>query len=1102
MVREIKSTQSWYDPGIVDLLTRAGLAHHIQVFLDERIDLGVAAKLTDENLKELNLPIGDRHRLSEALANLSQTETVPEGRISIDAQRRQLTALFSDMVGSTELLRSLDPEDYRELLSKYRSLLNRELKQHGGKIIHFAGDGVVAVFGYPRSHDDDAQRAVRAALNIVARVSDITLPGTNETLGLRIGIASGTCVVGDIVSEGTAEEDGIVGEAINLASRIQSHARVNGVIICPVTKSIAAPEFDLEPAEAIEARGFADAVQAWHVKSVFQGKSLHALTGMSLVGSTDLLDRLKAEWQATKRGRQSAFVLCGQAGAGKTRLLNAFRNAIDVEPEQTIVWSGNEIFANTALYSVANWVREELGLHHGTLAAPEKLSQFRTGDAFQPHIKRNVLGHLIGDAEYLSETEIDGLDRRKTLLSMCVSHIRIRSQRSPVLIVVEDLHWIDSTTQELISRLNTDLENCPVMIVSASRGNADQIRETIGTPLPLDRLNDTAAATLVRETAGDVPLEDAAVAAIVRRSEGVPLYIVEITRLVVSEQQRGGHGTAAIPATIRGALTARFDPLKEHRELALVLSVLGREFEFDLLPELTGLSKDNLDAALDYLVSEKILEPIVHPSGPAWRFTHALVHEAAYECVLKRQRIDLHKNVIALYAKAQPDLIQREPERLAYHHSNALEYAKAAEAWYNAGQNALRNSAHSEALVHIGKGISEIGKCDKDQTRKALELKLYSTKGRTLISVEGHGSAGVLEALNKAAKLTEEVKSSTDLFPVVWGLNAYHMIRGNVDANVRASKRLVDFAAEDGNHEHIVVAHTSRCLALYYAGRFEEALAHLRTMEKRYDNEQDPELAHKYAVDRLVVGYQHGSWLLWLLGQADAAARMERKLHAHIAAHPHPYSYAQALTSGASVYVLRREPDIMLERARAGIEFARSKGKEVWVDHGNFWIGWALSEKGDLVEGGKLLESALERYVASGTGSSLPKFYALVAENHVRAGKIDEADLMVRKALERIDSFGEQCYLPECRRIEAAVRVKQGTPFSETRAILDSALSVAQAQKAQGWQLRLKRDLAQLLLEAGHRQEAVDILLPMLESMSEGQDTADYREAKALLSEA
>lgn len=1108
MVREINSKQPWYDEGIVGLLTEAGLAHHIQTFLDERIDLTIVGKLTDENLKELDLPIGDRHRLWAAVAAL---DTAPQdagksdaSRVNFDAERRQLTVLFSDLVGSTQLLRRLDPEDYRELLAEYRSALNKAFAAHDGHIIHFAGDGVVAVFGFPRAHDDDAHRGVRAALDIVASVPAIRIPGTNEALGLRVGIASGTCIVGDIVSEGRSERDGIVGEAINLAARIQTHAHVNGVVVCPVTRSIVGDAFDMVSAGAHEAKGFADQVSTWHVARA--EPLLAAASNAPFFGDRKALETLTQTWTSSKSGRMQAHVISGQGGAGKTRLVAAFREQIDVEPRQTIVWSGAQLFENTALHAVSTWLRDELDIARSASNAEalQALAQFRTGDTFAPELKQNILGQLLGDVRDLPERDLSTTERRQTLLAMCVSHLRVRAQRSPILLVVEDLHWIDPTTLELIRALRQELEACAIMLVATTRAAADAIPGGIGTPLALSPLDEASAAALIEDTAEGVTLTPEAIATIIRRSEGVPLYLVEITRLVVQDQRSGGD--IEIPATIRGALTARFDALEEDRELALVCAVLGRAFEADLLPELTGNTAEEVEAALTRLAGRKILERAqtaeitaeTSEATTAWRFSHALIQEAAYDCVLKRQRVELHKTVVALYASLRPDLMTREPERMAYHYRNAQDHHAAAQAWYLASQNALTNSAHSEALTHLGQGIAEMTRVDTSQERKAMELKLYSARGRTLISVEGHGSPNVLEALKHAARLTEEVDSAADLFPVVWGLNAYHMIRGNVEANVKASARLVDFADEDQDHEHIVVAHTSRALALYYAGRFEEALRHVRVMEQHYDSETDPDLAHKYAVDRLVVGYQHGSWLLWLLGRADDAARMERKLYAHVNANPHPYSYAQALTSGASVYVLRREPQTMLERAEGGIAFARKKGKEVWVDHGDFWIGWARAEMGDPQAGGQLIERALERYLASGTGSSLPKFYAMMAENRMQTGDISAAEACIEKALDRIQSFGERCYVAECRRIEAMIALHRGDS-ARARGILENAIEIAQFQKALGWELRLSRDLGRLLAESGARGEAEALLGRIVDRVPQGHSLADYRETRALL---
>lgn len=1088
------------DEALDEFLTQAGLAHHISAFRNARIDMRIARRLREEDMVELNLPIGDRYRFFDALRETAAAETssAPPRQSQVEARRLQVTALFADIVGSTRLLHSLDPEDYRELLRLYRDLLNRILASWKGTILNFVGDGLVACFGYPRAYENDVRRAIAAALEIVENVPSIIVPGTNEPLAVRVGVATGTCVVGDLETYGTSERDTFVGDAMNLAARLQSEAGPLDVVVCPVTHDVAGHDFRMDALDRVRLKGFAEPVPCWRVLGP---ATVGAELGDRVIGHEEVTDRLSRAWARARCGALQSATVSGQPGVGKTRLITDLRETVIGEGGSCVVWRGSPLFSNTALHAVTEWLRAELGLEFGapSLESARRLEAIEIEDSVADAETRSaLLTELVsGMLQATDGIRISAQDRRMLMLDALVSHLRLRSRAKPLLIVLEDAHWIDPTTLELAAQIRRDLRDRPIFVLSSRRDgeaeNGDAADETIHVPC----LEADAAAGLVRQTAGATELSDETVRQIVDRAEGVPLYLIEITRLMANARRATGQ-SLVIPATLRAALAARLDALGQDRDVALLSSVLGRTFEPELLARLTGRSSRDMSNALWRLVEAQILERAVVGQLETYRFTHALLRDAAYDSLLKRDQVRLHRSVIEIISRLQPALAESNPEILAFHHSNARDHAAAARCWYEAGENALRKSAHSEAMSHIVSGLTEIEKVQSSPESRSLQMKLHSARGRTLISLEGHGSQDVYDALKRAEALAGEDAASAELFPVIWGLNAFHMIRGEVDANDRVSARLVEIAEAGAEHEQRIVAYTSRCLALYYAGRFRELLAHLRKMEAIYDEQTDPALAYKYAVDRLVVGLQHGAWLLWLLGRADEAAAMERRVHAHVHAHPHPYSFAQALTSGASIYVLRREPELMLERARAGVEFARTLGKPVWVDHADIWIGWALSEMGDPEGGGELMKKATDRYAAHRTRSSLPKFYAMLAENRLSLAHLEEASFCIRTAFEQIESLGEQCYAAECRRIEAAIALRAGAAPAQAREMLEAALSLARAQGAFGWEVRIIRDLGTLLLESGDRHTANALLADVLSRATQGRDTPDFRDVEAL----
>lgn len=1086
--------------GLRGVLEAAGLAHLTDRFVEAAIDLDVLPYLTEADLRELGISLGDRKRALSTFARL-QDAAVPAvpspGGGRLEGERRQVTALFCDLVGSTSWAKRLDPEDMAELLRLYQETVRGAVARYGGAVMGFSGDGALVSFGYPTAYEDGAERAVRAGLEIAAAMPLVRLPWTEERLQARVGVATGVCVVGETGDAAGPGATGIVGENVPLAARLQAVAEPGSVLVCPVTQAIVGPRLRTRQIGPLALKGFDQPIPCWRALGMAADGATRA-AGAPLFGAQANLDRLLGLWADAVGGTGRVARIMGEPGSGKSHLVATLLARTEGDDPAVIEWHCSEFARNTAFHPILEQLRKAAGDAGGAPRPPVPAPQPPGSDR-----KRALLDALgrpsadpAGSPEPASPSE-----RRQAILDLIVDDILETAAVRPALLVVEDEHWADPSTRDALALLAARIGAARLLLVvttrGAGRGEAKAAHALPAIDLHVGHLDAESARALIRHAAGGAPLPAALVERIVEKSDGIPLYLGEVTRAVLAAVE--SPIAEEVPATLKAALSARLGALGDDRRVAQIAAVFGREFEADLLAGAMGEPLPKLLGRLDALTAQQIVRPVAGRAAAAFRFTHSLLQNAAYESLLRRSRTGLHGKVAALLEKERPALVDAQPELIARHYEGAEDHARAAAAWLRATEHAMRSSAHQEALAHCRRGLSVIGRTAPAAERLLLEIKLSSALGRTLISTEGHGSEAVRATFARAESLCADAPAGPEIFPVMWGVNAHHMIRGEVAANMRASARLLEIARSTGDREQRVVAHTSRALALYYAGAFADCLDHVRTMQRLYDRSVDPMQAYRYAVDRMVVALQHGSWALWILGRADEAAEMERALHAHVQAFQHPYSYAQALTSGASVYVLRREPALMLARARAGIAFASERGREVWVDHGELWIGWALSECGDHRAGLDHATRALDRYVRGGSRSSMPKFHCIVAEILIRLGRAGEARSLVAMALDHIRSLGEQCYRAECQRILADALRHNGAGRDVVERMLRAAMATAEAQNALGWRLRAARDLARLLLDAGERGAAADMLGAECRRIVQGRDTADYREALAIL---
>ena len=694
-------------------LRRIGLEQYAQTFRDNAIDADVLCDLTDEHLRELGLPLGARLKLLRAVAALStgQTPVSPEITTSAprtDAERRQVTVMFSDLVGSTALAARMDPEDLREVISTYQQCVAETVRRFGGFVAKFMGDGVLVYFGYPQAHEDDAERAVRAGLGLVAAVSDLK---THAALQTRVGIATGLVVVGDLIGSGASQEQAIVGETPNLAARLQGVAEPNRVVIAESTRKLVGNLFDLEDLGAQDIKGIAGAaLRASSAEGRFE--AMHTANLTALVGRDEEVELLMRRWARAKTGEGHVVLVSGEAGIGKSRLTAALLECLATEPHTRLRYFCSPQHTDSALYPIISQMERAAGLAHDD-TQQAKLDKIDAVLAQNSTSKQDValfaeMLSLRNDGRYPALDLVPQQRRQKTLEALTSQLAGLASQH-PVLMVFEDAHWIDPTSLEVLNRTVDRIKTLPVLLIVTFRPEFSPpwVGQSHMASVTLNRLGDREAAAIIARLVGNNELPPDVMAEIVERTDGIPLFVEEMTKAVLEVESEGAarrtvavvpSSALAVPASLHASLMARLDRLGPAKEVAQIGAAIGREFSHALLAALVRKPEAELGLALDRLAHAGLLFRQGVPPHATYLFKHALVQDAAYGTLLREPRRALHARITETLESQFTEVAENRPELLARHCTKAGLIEKAAGLWGKAGQ---RGAGRSHRAAHV-----------------------------------------------------------------------------------------------------------------------------------------------------------------------------------------------------------------------------------------------------------------------------------------------------------------------------------------------------------------------------------------------------------------
>jgi class 3 adenylate cyclase/predicted ATPase len=1041
-----------------------------------------------------------------------------------EAELRQLTVMFCDLVESTKLSTRLDPEDLREVVRSYQETAADVIQGFDGHIAQYLGDGLLVYFGYPQAHEDDAHRAVRAALGIVEAMGMLNGRLDSEygvQLAVRLGIHTGPVVVGEMGGGGRHEQLAL-GETPNIAARLEGLAQPNTVVISAMTKRLVEGAFVLEDLGSHSLKGVPEPVAVARVLKpiVTQGDEEEVGTGVvtALVGRDEEIGLLLRRWEQSKEGFGQVVLINGEAGIGKSALAEVVREHVAREGHTRATYHCSPYHTNSALYPVTThlqrlwrWERED--------SLTEKLDKMEeTLRSTSLPLKEMVplfasLFSLPLPEERYPRLGLTPQQQKQQTQDALATWLLEEAERQPMLAVYEDLHWADPSTLENIGLLVEQVPTAPMLIVLIFRPQfvPPWPNRSHMTPITLNRLERPQVEAMITQLGGGKALPAEVVQHIVARTDGVPLYVEELTKMLLESvllQEETDHyalsgelSGVAIPATLQDSLMARLDRLPMVREVAQVGSVLGREFAYEMVKALAAVEESTLQDRLGQLVGAELLYQRGRPPRAKYMFKHALIQDAAYASLLKRTRQQYHQQIAQMLEAEFPETVEAEPELLAHHYTEAGLNEQAVGYWLQAGKRAAQRSANVEAINQLTKGLELLMSLPDTLERARQELELQITLGPVLMAVKGQSSPDTERAYARARELCQQVGETPQLFPVLYGLFRFHMVRAELQTTRELAEQLFSLAQRIQDSALLLEAHRVMGQTMFWLGEMTPARAHLEQEMALYDPQQHRSHAFVYGQDPGVACQSFAGWPIWVLGYPDQALQSVHKALTLAQDLNHPFSLAYALTMAAVVHQFCREAQAVQERADALIALSTEQGFPHWLAYGTILRGWALTSQEERAEGIAQIRQGLVAFRATGAEIQRPYFLSLLAEAYGKIGQPEEGLTALIEALAIVEKTEERNWEAELHRRKGELLLMQQGQKEKAEECFRKALDIARRQQAKSFELRASMSLSRLWQQQGKQEEAHQLLAEIYGWFTEGFDTADLKEAKVLLEE-
>lgn len=1043
--------------------------------------------------------------------------------LDANAERRQLTVMFCDLVGSTALSERLDPEDYHDVLRAYQTVCGEVIEDFDGHIAQYLGDGLLVYFGYPLAHEDDAQRAVKTGLGILAAIKRLNIElQQNQAieLAVRLAMHTGVVIVGELGSW-PRQDQLALGETLNIAARLLDLAKPNTAVITAATYQLIEGLFPCQGLGSHTLKGISKPVLLYQLLLETQSPyPLQSLSGAPtpLVNRTQELQQLQQCWLEVKHGQGQVVYIEGEPGIGKTRLISAFRASLQQETHTLLECRCHSYYAHSALHPVIELLQRMLDCG-GEISTQDSLARLEHKLAAYDDSLREIaplLEPLLSKSLIYRHTPFTlaaEQQRQKTLAALEICILAL-AHNGPLVFVVENLHWADPSTLELLGRLMERIAAGSTLLLLTYRPGFQLPWSTVQTQstyLLLTRLSPSGVESIAKQVAGDHGLGNEWLDYIVAKTDGVPLFVEEFTKMVIesgltipaNNPLMGPASLAqlAIPSTLRDSLMARLDRLASAKDVAQLGAVLGREFRYDVLRAVSPLDEAILNQELARLIQAELLYLQGAPPRTQFVFKHALIQDVAYESLLKRQRRRYHLRIAEVLEHQFQDMSATHPELLAHHYTEAGAAEKAVVYWRKASHKAISRSAYQEAIVHLEKALALFEKLPKTPQHTQQALALQTTLGTALIATKGFANPQVEITYLRALKLCSQVNASFARYQILLGLSRFYFIQGDLNTAQEIGEQLLALAGNlDDPTLPLMEGHRALGSTLLQRGEFIQARQHLEKAIILYDSRDPNAPRFLYWADPGVVCLAFAAEALWSLGYPQQALEKSTEAIAQAHALGHPLTLTHALALSAWLRRQRGEVDISREWAERIIELASEHKFLFYLATGTVLQGWAMVECGEGEQGIAQIRQGLNAYQAVGAKLMLPSGFYMLADACDRVGQRQEGLEVLTHALSLVHQHGEHFWEAELHRLKGDLLLSQSKAHeTEAEACFERAIELARRQQAKSLELRATKSLSRLWCQQGYKKQAHSLLENLYGWFDEGFDTVDLRKAQALL---
>ncbi len=1058
--------------------------------------------------------------------SLTDQSVVPDDHSARESERRQITVMFCDLVNSTQISTGMDPEQFHDLIRKYQEMTARVIQRFDGHIAQYLGDGIVVYYGYPKAHEDDAQRAIYAAEEIIKEIGILSSQLSNSVemlehtpLEIRIGIHSGPVMVGEVGKRGKSEHLAL-GDTPNIASRLQQVSEPNTVVISSDTLKIVEGYFEVSSLGSHEFKGLRDPIVLYQVDSLsgapdrFEAKAIKGLS--PFVGRDAQLNNLLDEWRLVESGKKRVVSLKGEVGIGKSRLIRELKDRVLSDGIRIVGLQCSPYFQNSSLYPVINYFEQYLEFTNSDEDTTKLTKMENFLDLYEFDLSEAVPLFTsllsVAPSEKYPPLALSPVRQRKKTFEVLSDLLKRVAGKERLLFIVEDIHWADPSTLEFLNLLISAEDSYPAMILYSTRTETEPDWEPEGsiTDLILERFQDHQSEQMVRTALNDKDFPDEIMKMLIDKSDGVPLYIEELTNTLVESgvvqefEDRydiAEHiDTIHLPLTLKDLLMQRIDNQSAAKDVAQLGSSIGREFSYELINEVYESDAQTLQNKLSKLVDAGLLYRYDMPLYVNYEFKHALIRDAAYESILRSKRKDYHRSIAEVLESKFPDQVESRPELVAHQYTEAGIMNKAVEYWQKAGQKSIESAAYTEGITHYNKGLDLLSFFPESDEKAFQEIAYRTSLGGALIDIRGYASEEIENQYSIANEIRQNLETkieSSEHYRILHGLWLYYSFTGKAREAVELAQQLVKVAENEGIPFLLIGAYQAAGLTYHFGGYHKIALDYVEKLREIYDSQKEPPIV-RVGADPTVSALAVCMVSHLILGDPEKGAEWGKESIEIAYRTKHPYNIVFAKSVSLFMPYIMGDFESLHKDSKQIIDEQQPYDFPLFLATNTMFHGYSQACLGDTHAGLETYNKGFEMFNFIGTKLYLAFSYSLLAQIYDLCGEQSVALEHINNGLKAVDNYGDRCYEAELYRHKGEVLIKMSDEDEAEKCFMKS-LEVAHKQQAKLWELRTTLSLCRLWDKQNKSETGKLPLAEILNSFSSDSNMRDVIEGQKLL---